>query len=248
MIMISTFIGLLFLIGPISLPTSLERGDLEFVRIRYPLAEAFYDSALHTSADSADVLWRLARVYVCRADVAPQDQKLDLYRRAEGFAVRCINADSMKSEGHTWRAAALGNIAMFEGSKMKVKLCYVIKQELDCSISRNPADDIAHSILGSFYLALGNVSWIERQLASVFLGSLPDGGYEESEIALRRAIALAPAVIRHHFELGDLYMQQDRNSEALAEFKLVLTLPVLLASDERTQLSAAELIRNLSVE
>jgi len=90
-------------------------------------------------------------------------------------------------------AAALGNIAMFEGSKGKVRLCNEIKQELDRALDLDSLDDVAYSIMGSFYLALGKVSWIERQLASVFLGSLPDGGFEEAEAALRRAIAIAPA-------------------------------------------------------
>jgi len=241
-------LGILLLVIPSSSTSPLERGDQAFVRIHYALAEAMYDSALAMSTNSADALWRLARVYVCMADVSPENQKLDLYRQAEAFAQRCIHADSTKSEGHTWRAAALGNIAMFEGGKTKVRLCYMIKQELDCSISLNPADDIAYSILGSFYMALGNVSWLERQLAAVFLGSLPAGGYTESEIALKRAIALSPAVIRHHFELGELYMEQDRHGEASEEFQLVLRLPVLLASDERTRVSAARLIKTLTVE
>ena len=241
-------LGVLLLVLPISPPSSIERGDKEFVRINYRLAEAMYDSALATSTDSADVLWRLARVYVCIADVSPEEETLDLYRQAEAFAYRCINADSMKSEGHTWRAAALGNIAMFEGSKTKVKLCQLIKQELDRSISLNPADDIAHSILGSFYMALGKISWIERQLAAVFLGSLPEGGYEESETSLKKAISLAPGVIRHHFVLGELYMLQDREQEALEEFQTVLLLPDLLGRDQRTQSLAAGLIEHLNDE
>ncbi|MFN0158345.1 MAG: tetratricopeptide repeat protein [Bacteroidota bacterium] len=238
----------LLLVIPNSLPSLLERGDQEFARMNYPAAEIIYVAALGTTADSAGLLWRLARVYVCMGEVATPDQKPDLYRRAEVFAQRSILADSMESEGHTWRAAALGNIAMFEGAKTKVSLCHVIKQELECSIRLNPEDDIAYSILGSFYRALGNVSWIERQLAAAFLGSLPEGGYDESERALRKAIALAPGVIRHHFELGELYMEQDRYREALEEFRQVLILPVLLASDERTQLSAAGLIKSISVE
>jgi tetratricopeptide (TPR) repeat protein len=182
------------------------------------------------------------------ADVSPREEKLDLYRQAEAFARRCIQADSLRSEGHTWRAAALGNIAMFEGSRTKVILCQQIKEELDRSISLNPADDIAFSILGSFYKALGNVSWIERQIAEIFLGTLPEGGYEESERALKKAIDLAPAVIRHHSELGDLYMEQDRYEEALEEFRLVVTLPVLLARDKRAQRDAARSIEYLSAE
>ena len=223
--------------------SSLERGDQEFAVRNYPLALASYDSALLSSEDSAGVLWRLARVYVCLADVAPEVQQLDLYRKAEEFAVRSISADPTKSEGHSWRAAALGNVAMFEGSKAKVRLCTVIKQELDRAIALNPRDDIAFSILGSFYRALGNVSWLERQMATLFLGDLPEGGYDESERALRQAITLAPRVIRHHFELGTLYQELDRNEEALAEYRQVIALPLFLASDEARQIAAARLVR-----
>jgi tetratricopeptide (TPR) repeat protein len=228
--------------------SSLERGDQEFAGRNYPLAVAVYDTVLTTSRDSAGVLWRLARVYVCLADVAPEGQRLDLYRRAEAYAVRSICSDSTKSEGHSWRAAALGNVAVFEGSKTKVRLCTVIKQELERAIELNPRDDIAFSILGSFYMALGNVSWLERQMATLFLGDLPEGGYDESERALRQAIALAPRVIRHHFELGTLYREMARNEEALEEFRQVLSLPLLLASDEGRQLSAAGLVKDLGGE
>jgi tetratricopeptide (TPR) repeat protein len=228
--------------------SALERGDQEFARRHYPLALAVYDSVLTTSRDSASVLWRLARVYVCLADVAPEGEQLDLYRRAEAYAIRSISSDSTKSEGHTWRAAALGNVAMFEGSKTKVGLCTVIRRELDRAIELNPRDDIAFSILGSFYKTLGNVSWLERQLAALFLGDLPEGGYDESERALRQAILLAPRVIRHHFELGTLYEELGRNEEALEEFRQVLSLPLFLASDAGRQLSAARFVKDLGGE
>jgi tetratricopeptide (TPR) repeat protein len=241
----SALAGLLILVASAASPVSLVRGDLEFGRMNYTLAETMYVSALVESADSASVLWRLARVYVCMGDVLPRDQQLEFYLKADTFAIRCISANAGISEGHTWRAAALGNIAMFEGAKAKVRLCDSIKNHLDCAISLNPRDDIAYSILGSFYKALGNASWIEKRLAALFLGGLPDGGYDESECALQRAIILAPDVIRHHFELGDLYLRQDREAEALREFRQVVTLPVLLASDRGRQTSAEESISKL---
>ena len=243
--MAGAFLIPLFWFMPVSSLSPVEKADREFVGIRYAAAEALYVAALTASVDSAEVLWKLARVNVCMADVASQDQKLPLYRRAEWFADRSVKADSMNSEGHAWRAAALGNIAMFEGSKTKVRLCNVIKTELDESIRLNPDNDIAYSILGSFYMALGNVSWIERQLASVFLGSLPDGGYDDAERALKKAIALSPQVIRHHAELGELFALQNRAQEAMGEFQRVLSLPVLLASDRKAQDRAAGRIQKL---
>ncbi len=244
---INAFLVFLLSIPP-SLSSSVEKGEQEFASFQYAAAEVSFLAALSTQADSAEILWKLARVNVCMADIADQEQKLDLYRRAETFADRCIRADSTRSEGHTWRAAALGNIAAFEGSKAKVELCNAIKEELDESIRLNPENDIAYSILGSFYMALGNVSWLERRLAAIFLGSLPDGGFDDAERALKKAIALSPRVIRHHAELGDLYVQEDRTQEALAEFRQVVSLPVLLARDRRDQDVAAGFIQKLSME
>jgi tetratricopeptide (TPR) repeat protein len=241
----SALAGLLLLIASVPSPVSLVRGDLEFGRMNYALAETMYDSALGESSDSASVLWRLARVCVCMGDILPKDQQLELYLKAHAFAVRSIRANPKTSEGYTWRAAALGNIAMFEGAKTKVRLCDSIKTDLDRAIRLNPRDDIAYSILGSFYKALGNASWIEKRLAALFLGGLPDGGYDESEHALQQAVILAPDVIRHHFELGDLYLRQDRDAEAMEEFRRVVSLPVLLASDRGRQASAAEFINKL---
>jgi tetratricopeptide (TPR) repeat protein len=244
--MTAAFAGLyLSLIG--FLPSSLLiQGDEAFVQFRYPEAASFYIAALNGSPDSVEILWKLARVYVCQADMSPEDLQLSLYRRAEGYALRCIEADSTIAGGHTWRAAALGNIAMFEGAKTKIKLCYAIKRELECSISLNGGDDIAYSILGSYYMALGNVSWIERRLAGIFLGTLPEGGYQESEAALRKAIAIDPTVIRHHFELGVLFMELDRTREAVEELQLIQSLPVRLVSDKHRQESAATFVAQLT--
>jgi len=220
-------------------------GDEAFSQGQYSMAIAQYDSLLGTTADSARIYWRLARVSVCMADVAPDDSKEPMYRTAEGYARTSLRIDSLSPEAHTWLAAALGNIAMFVGGKTKVGLCNEIKTNLDRAIMLDSSDDVAYSILGSFYMALGNVSWIEHQIASLFLGHLPEGGYEEAEQALDKAIVLAPEVIRHRFELATLYRVTGRTSEALREYEITVRLPVILASDPRTQERARDWIARL---
>jgi tetratricopeptide (TPR) repeat protein len=224
---------------------SYESGDREFNRMNYLRAIALYDSVLATSADSVVVLWRMARAVTCLADTSALENRLELYKQAKAFAIRSVGADSMNSEAHAWLAAAIGNIAMFEGGKTKVKLSRVIKRELDAAIRLDPGNDVAYSILGSFYKALGDLGWVEKQLADILLGGLPDGGYEESDVAFRRAIELAPDVIRNHYELGKLYMCQDRNGEALVEFRKVLSLPVSIGKDHQMQRSAQRLATSI---
>ena len=240
-------ITLLFIGGSASAPRRMA-GDAEFARLEYDRAAEAYLSAGATTADSAEYLWRLARLYVCAGDIAGPEKKEETYRKAVAFAERCIQADSTLAAGHTWKAAALGNIAMFEGSKGRVRLCNEIKHELDRALALDPLDDVAYSITGSFYRALGNVSWIERRLASVFLGSLPEGGYEEAEAALRRAIAIAPRIVRHRFELGLLLKDVGKKKEAIEAFRAASELPVTVASDPRTKDAAMRLAQTLQEE
>ena len=241
MTLIHLIFALLLYPSPSGTTFSYEPGDREFSRMNYLRAIALYDSVLATSADSVVVLWRMARAVTCLADTAALENRLGFYKQAKAFATRSVRADSMNSEAHAWLAAALGNIAMFEGGETKVKLCRVIRKELDVAIKLDPRNDVAYSILGSFYKALGDVSWIEKQLAGMLLGGIPEGGYEESDVAFRRAIELAPDVIRNHYELGRVYLCQDRNGEALAEFHKVLLLPVSVRKDHQMQHSAQRL-------
>jgi sterol desaturase/sphingolipid hydroxylase (fatty acid hydroxylase superfamily) len=202
-------------------------GDKYFGQMRYRDAAAWYNLAA-----SAEAQWKLARTYICYGDIADDAECESYYRKAEKAARRAVELDDRISSGHTYLAAALGNIAVFEGSKSKVRLCNEIKKELQRAIELNPNDDVAYSILGSFYRILGNISWVERQLAKAFIGSIPEGGYEDSERCLQKAIKLNPTTMRHWFELGLLYNDWGKEDKADQAFNKAQKLPVQIASDK----------------
>jgi tetratricopeptide (TPR) repeat protein len=204
----------------------------------YAAAIATYDSMARLRPDDPQIQWRLARAHVFVGDISRGEEKKQAYLAAERHAREAMRIDSTLPESNTWLAAALGNTAMYEGSKKKVALANEIKRLLLQSLRLNPRDDIAWSILGTFYLALGNVSWLERTLANLLLGSLPDGGYEDAEAALLKALEIAPGVIRHRFELAVVYTQLDREADARREFEFCVTHPIQMASD-RTRVERA---------
>lgn len=233
---------LVFLLGLGGARPGYSDGDDLFVKREYPNAIAVYRASLGNSTDSSGVLWRLARVYVCLGDISSGAEADSLYSMAAEASRLAVKIDSGSSAGHAWLAAALGSTAMKEGARTKVRLCREIYAELTIALRCNPNDDIALSILGSFYRALGDVSWIERQLANLFLGGLPKGGYQEAEESLLHAVQVSPEVIRHHYELGMVYRATDRRDEACAEFKKVLALPPLLASDDKRKREARQFL------
>jgi len=213
------------------IPAAINWGDEAFAQIDYTAAAARYEEALAAHPGEPDLLWRLARVSVCRAEVAEAEARGKLLAEAESYARRCLAADSLKGEGHTWLAGALGYIALDAETERKLRLSRELEREAERAIEINPRDDAAWSILGSFYRALGNVGWLERALASLFVGSVPGGGYAEAESALKKAIAIAPDVMRHHYELGILYIDMGRKEDARRALEKAGTLAVRTAID-----------------
>jgi len=206
---------------------AIANGDKYFNLMRYRDAIAWYN----LDSSKAEAQWKIAKASICYGDVAPAIEKEQYFRAAEKSASKCIALEPSNNNGYTWRAAALGNIAIFEGSTTRVKLCNNIKADVLKAIQLNPSDDIAYSILGSLYREIGNISWVEKKLALTFIGKIPDGGYVEAEQSFNKAIAINTNLMRHWYELGLLYTYWDKEEKSLAAFQRAKTCAVLIASD-----------------
>ena len=227
----------------------LTSGDAAFFRIAYPEAISLYESALLSTPQDSRLFWRLARVYVCSAEVEEDEAKRrPLLRQAEEYARRSIASDPSLSEGHTWLAAALGYIALDAGMSEQVRISKELLAETERAIALDSSDDAAYSIRGSFFRALGNVGWVKRQLASLFIGDIPHGGFAEAEAALLRAIDLAPDIMRHHYELGILYLDWERTADARRSLERASTLEIRTAIDRPRKEKSLKLLSTLETE
>jgi tetratricopeptide (TPR) repeat protein len=236
---------LLFLLATLCAPWSVVPGDDAFERLEYPAAVGAYEHELEHDSRDARILWRLARVYVCMAETAEEPDRGRWLQSAEEHARRCIAADSTCPEGHTWRGAALGYIAFYAPRSDQVRLTWEVLGETGKAIALNPRDDAAYSIRGSLYRALGNAGWLQRQVARLFLGKLPPGGFEEGETALLQAILLAPDVMRHHYELGVLYIDWGKPQEAKRALERARELPVRVGIDRPRLKKIEELLAQI---
>jgi tetratricopeptide (TPR) repeat protein len=240
---VMTLAALLFSV--VFLPSFDIPGDGAFTNLDYPTAVREYEAALEAKPGDAQVLWRLSRVYVCMAETAEEPDRTRLLQSAEEFARRSIASDSTLPEAHTWRAAALGYIAFYAGVSDQVRLTWEILTETEKALALNPRDDAAYSIRGSLYRALGGAGWLKRQLAQLFVGKLPPGGYEEGEAALLQAVSLAPDVMRHHYELGVLYLDWGKIPEARRALERAQELPIRVGIDRPRKSKIGELLRKI---
>ncbi len=212
-------------------PPAAKSGDDAFEKQQYTEAIKLYEAELTVSPSNAELLWRISRAYISIGDVAKREEREQYYRKADEFSTRAVQCDTVNSDAHCWRAISVGYVSMYEGVRSKVKMANVVKSELDMAIRLNPNNDIAYSILGTFYRALGNISWIEKQLANLLLGGIPSGGFEDAERALKKAIQLSPKIVRHRYELGRVYLDWGKNEDAKKIFLETVNLSPNLASD-----------------
>jgi tetratricopeptide (TPR) repeat protein len=191
----------------------------------------------------APLLWRISRLYVLMSEVSIEPETSAFLDSALAFARASIHADSTDAGGYTWLAGALGYRALTADMPDRLLLSVQLLEALDRAVLLQPRNDVAFSIRGSFYRALGNVGWIQRQIGELLFGDIPEGGYREAEDALMQAVAIAPDVMRHRYELAVLYLDMGRDEDAKSQLLQASSLPIRIASDRPRLLKIAELLQ-----
>jgi tetratricopeptide (TPR) repeat protein len=138
--------------------------------------------------------------------------------------------------------------ALDAGMGEQVKISQELVVETATAIRLDTLNDAAYSIRGSFFRALGNVGWVKRQLAAMLLGTIPEGGFPEAEAALTAAIRLAPDIMRHHYELGVLYLDWGRKEDARLALRRAAVLEIRTAIDKPRKEKALKLLREIEEE
>ena len=228
-----------------STAATMAAADSAFKRLDYPAALASYRQVLSVAPDRAEVLWKLARLRVIQSEATDSGLDEPLLREAELFARQAVRSDPSCAQARVWLAGTIGFLALTAPVGDQVKMSREIMAQTDTALALDPRDDVVYSIRGSFFHALGNVGWVKKNLAALFLGSVPPGGYAESEVALRKAIEFAPLVMRHQYELAILYIDWGREEEAVEVLRRAAQLPVQVASDVPRLKKIRSLLRDL---
>lgn len=216
-----------------SVADALKRSDVLFDKAQWSSAYGILKDLEKKYPDNAEVLWRLASHMINDGDGTRNAEKKEaLYRKAVKYSRAAVKADDGNANAHAYLAASWGSVGMFEGGKEKVKLANKIRDALNHALKLDPNNQVALTIYGTWHREVSDVSWIERQLANMFLGSLPEGSIEESIRYFKKAIKLGPEVFRHRFELALSYLAADRHKDAAASFRAALKCPTRWKTDD----------------
>jgi tetratricopeptide (TPR) repeat protein len=228
----------------------LEKGDESYRRFNNVEALGYYEKALKVTPDNFDVLLRLVKTYNAAGEEYYEYRnrtEAEFYiNKALEIADKFRNKYPDSSSVYSYFAMSNGNIALFKGGKEKIKYAKLVEQNAKKSISINPNAYLPYIILGIYYREIAGLSWLEKAFANTFLGGVPDGTYEESEIMLKKALSFDSTMIVANFQLAKTYRQMDNEPEERILLQKVLKLPIRDFRDKFAKEKAAKRLNGKS--
>lgn len=172
--------------------------------------ERFCEEALKRGLPKDEAYWRMARFKAWEGAIAKESsEKLKLFKEAEGWARKGIEANPENVEAHFWLGVAYGRIGETQGIFKSFSLIEPIRHEMDEILKLNPNHAGAHHLLGVMYRKL---PWFKG------------GSNKKSLEELQKSIALNNANTLYHLDLAKTYLAMNKTDEAWQELEKVRTI------------------------
>ncbi len=179
------------------------------------LSLEFYN--MYDKGDNPDkeILWRLARSYF---DIADQSSDIEIRKAnidlALPYAQKALKIAPLLAKANHWYAVIIGQKGVLEGTKQKILNSYEVEKFCLKAIELDPNYDGSYHVMGRWHYNVADLSWIERNIASLVYAAPPEGTFEEAAEYFKSAISAKSDEIRHYLWLGKSYYAIGNYDEA----------------------------------
>lgn len=181
-----------------------------------------YEQAYKLAPDNYEILLKLTVAYNDAGEEHVQLRKRNLAEKYISKAVDYAELFCKKfpdsADVYCYLALSYGNVAMFRGSKEKIKLANVVKENAIKSILMDPDQFVPYVVLGIYHREIANLGFFERLFANTFLGDVPEGSFEESIKMFNKALNILPNTIVPTYQLAKTYRymgEEEKEKELL---------------------------------
>jgi tetratricopeptide (TPR) repeat protein len=198
-------------------------------------ASAIWEARLTKNPRDFESAWKLARNCYWLGGHVPESERRKQYERGIDAAMKAIDLEPNRPEGHFWLAADMGAMAEGFGLRNGIKYRGPIKKELETvlMIDAGFQQGSADRALGRWYLRVPR---------------LFGGSKDKSVEHLKKSLSYAPESSATHFFLAETYLEMDRNEDAKRELQTVLSVPLhpeWTPEDKEFKEKAAALLKKL---
>lgn len=202
------------------------KGDVADLAFKPDDALIHYLPAVKLEPNNVPLLLRIARQYRHLLSDAKTDRvKIVMGEISLGYALRAAKLAPKDSEAQLSPAICYGKMLPFQGKQQQFDESLLIKTAADLSLKLNPLNDNAWNVLGCWHRGVANVGSLKRAVGGAIYGKLPVSTFEEAVACFDKAIAIHPARLRHHIELGKTYALMGQHASARIHLVKGIGLP-----------------------
>jgi hypothetical protein len=215
-------------------------------RLDTPEALRLFLAADQARPDDARILQKIARQYSdSEVDATDPNEKRRLAQLALEFSRRAETLDPRDPVNVLSVAISYGKLAALEDIRTRVNYSRLVKQGAEHALALDPDYDWAHHVLGRWHLEVSSLGAASRVIVRLVYGGLPAASPESAVAHLQQAVALAPATVAHHLQLGFALLAAGHPAEARAAFAHGLALPSREKHDEAAKAEARTALAKL---
>jgi len=238
------FYATIFLLYSFILPIDFTLIDLYDANQQYNME--FNTINKLSDSSNPELMWRLSRAYFNQAEQEKtQAEKHKLFYISYDYSKQALFLDSTIAKSNHYYAVLHGQIGLIEGTKQKIINAYDVLKYGEIAINLDPDYDNTYHLLGRLNFELANLSWIERNVASLIYETPPEGSFDKAADYFLAAIKRKPNDIRHWLWLGKAYIALDQNDKARASLLKTISLTPKDQKDKDNIQVAKQLINNL---
>ncbi|MBC8191778.1 MAG: hypothetical protein ISR87_14150 [Candidatus Marinimicrobia bacterium] len=204
-------------------------------------------AAEELDGQNEEVIWKISRGYFDFADRKPNDTEYKKKYIYDGrtYAEKALALNDKSAGGHKWYAIHHGQIGEAEGTEQKIKNSYGMRDHTMLAIKYDPSNAGNYHVMGRWHYALSDLSWLERQVASIIYATPPEASFEEALEFFKKAHELDKKDIRNMLYIGYCYDELDNEKEAADWFNMAINANATSESDRGLQAEAKEALDDL---
>jgi tetratricopeptide (TPR) repeat protein len=231
--------------GASDLRAQLQKADQLEDSDRLSEALEVLKTAEQSDPENPEILYRISDVNAESVETASDEKQKKAYAQAAlKYAKQAVQRGPNLSEAHLSLAIAYGKITDFVDNRTKMEYARVIQSEAEKAVQLNPKNDMAYLVLAKWNAEMSDLNPILRGIAQVLYGQVPASSPEKAIEYFRKAIAIAPNRIAHHFGYAQALDRMGKKEEARTEYQKVLQLKATDNEDRADQKEAAKALKH----
>jgi tetratricopeptide (TPR) repeat protein len=224
----------------------IAKGDVFYGKLQAAEALKFYLPAEKLDPNNVRLLVHISREYRhLMSDATKPEEKLRLGGIAVDYAKRAAALGPDDPEAQLAVAISYGKLQPYEGSRERFEAVRIIKKAADKALKLDPQSDLGWHVLGRWHMGLAEVGALQRAMAQVMYGKLPDSTYEDAARCFEKAIECNPNRLMHYIELGRVYARMGRTDDARSLITKALAMRDTEKDDPEIKRQGQEVLKGL---